>query len=564
MTGVQSGNDWSTQLRSIEAQILNWLGLDSGPAQPSGTTPQPAQGLDQLMASPSPLDRFGTPPGSRYTVRAGDTLTDIARAHGTSVGTLARINGIANPDRIQAGQVLRLPQATARTHTVRPGETLSGIAAQHGTTVNRLARTNNIRDVDVIRPGQQLRLDGPSGTPPHTVRPGRPPAGPAPAAPVSPAAPASPTVAGQINLRAFFDPSRGSASPAAIVIGNAEGTRTPSGGTTSAYNGHVDPGNSAQNRGSFSLQGAAGSTAEQADRTQLARLTGRIPVYEEAARRAGLDPANATLATAYFDLYNQSPTAAARFLNQLDTLRTAGISQASVTDLRFHSFVDRSTGQRFEGAGGGFARIAADRLERAPTEREVQAVIRSDQTRRQNAMARAMTTQGIGTAAPPVPRAPAAPGAPAEAIRFGRNPGLDLPAQTIASANGLYDRIRAQTGHAIHVTSGRRGPDRQAAAMYDNYADGTAPRYANRTAEAEVRATYDAGRAQGLGRAGTVRAMTAVLQAQVDRGVYISRHMSARAIDIRTPPANVVAAIRADPSVQSAAMENDHLHIQFR
>lgn len=43
-----------------------------------------------------------------YTVRGGDTLSGIASRYGTTYQRLAQINGIANPNRIYAGQVLRI------------------------------------------------------------------------------------------------------------------------------------------------------------------------------------------------------------------------------------------------------------------------------------------------------------------------------------------------------------------------------------------------------------------------------------------------------------------------
>lgn len=43
-----------------------------------------------------------------YAVRAGDTLTSIARRFGTSASTLARINAISDPDLIRVGQELRI------------------------------------------------------------------------------------------------------------------------------------------------------------------------------------------------------------------------------------------------------------------------------------------------------------------------------------------------------------------------------------------------------------------------------------------------------------------------
>jgi len=46
-----------------------------------------------------------------YTVLRGDTLSEIAARAGISTGRLAQINGIRDPDRIYAGQLLCLPPA---------------------------------------------------------------------------------------------------------------------------------------------------------------------------------------------------------------------------------------------------------------------------------------------------------------------------------------------------------------------------------------------------------------------------------------------------------------------
>ena len=43
-----------------------------------------------------------------YTVKSGDTLWEISRRYNTSVAKIARLNGIANPDIIYTGQVLRI------------------------------------------------------------------------------------------------------------------------------------------------------------------------------------------------------------------------------------------------------------------------------------------------------------------------------------------------------------------------------------------------------------------------------------------------------------------------
>ena len=50
-----------------------------------------------------------------HTVRAGETLSGIARQYRTTVADLQRLNGIANTNMIRVGQVLRLPNSTIST-----------------------------------------------------------------------------------------------------------------------------------------------------------------------------------------------------------------------------------------------------------------------------------------------------------------------------------------------------------------------------------------------------------------------------------------------------------------
>lgn len=50
--------------------------------------------------------------------------------------------------------------ASADTYTVQSGDTLSQIAANHNTTVDTLVANNNIADSNVIFVGQQVEIDG--------------------------------------------------------------------------------------------------------------------------------------------------------------------------------------------------------------------------------------------------------------------------------------------------------------------------------------------------------------------------------------------------------------------
>ena len=50
-----------------------------------------------------------SPPTISYTVKSGDTLSAIADAHGVSVNEIVQHSNLANPDRLDVGQVLIIP-----------------------------------------------------------------------------------------------------------------------------------------------------------------------------------------------------------------------------------------------------------------------------------------------------------------------------------------------------------------------------------------------------------------------------------------------------------------------
>ena len=95
-------------------------------------------------------------------VRSGETLSDIADRYGVSVGTLMRMNGIRNPDLVQAGRRLQVPGPTVTAgsgrHRVNSGETLSSIASQYQVRSRDLMALNNLRNANHVEVGQTLRL----------------------------------------------------------------------------------------------------------------------------------------------------------------------------------------------------------------------------------------------------------------------------------------------------------------------------------------------------------------------------------------------------------------------
>lgn len=112
-----------------------------------------------------------------YQIRPGDTLSGIAQRYHTSVSALMRANPqVRNPNLIIAGQRLNVPgsgdsfQPAPTTgggrYTVRPGDTLSAIGARFGVSYQAIAQANGIANPNRIYAGQQLTIPGRGGSNP--------------------------------------------------------------------------------------------------------------------------------------------------------------------------------------------------------------------------------------------------------------------------------------------------------------------------------------------------------------------------------------------------------------
>ena len=98
-----------------------------------------------------------------YKVKKGDNLSKIARAYGTNVDDIISINDIPNPSMISINQEIVLPETAnpvkpKNSYTVKSGDTLGKIASRYNTTFKRLADINNIADPNLIQVGQNIIL----------------------------------------------------------------------------------------------------------------------------------------------------------------------------------------------------------------------------------------------------------------------------------------------------------------------------------------------------------------------------------------------------------------------
>lgn len=125
-----------------------------------------------LLASVVPVLAIPTKGSVIHIVRRGETLYSIARRYGVDMWTIARANGITNPNRIYVGQRLVIPTdrpPAGTVHIVQRGETLYSIALRYGVSMWAIARANGIANLNRIYVGQRLVIPG-------TVPPPLPPA----------------------------------------------------------------------------------------------------------------------------------------------------------------------------------------------------------------------------------------------------------------------------------------------------------------------------------------------------------------------------------------------------
>lgn len=112
-----------------------------------------------LLAVLQPDQTAAQSPDDTYVVKQGDTLASIAAELGVPLEVLAATNQLTDLNALNVGQVLLLPEGTARrTVVARPGDTIQAIAEREGQSDLRLAILNNTTPAARLFPGQPIRL----------------------------------------------------------------------------------------------------------------------------------------------------------------------------------------------------------------------------------------------------------------------------------------------------------------------------------------------------------------------------------------------------------------------
>jgi hypothetical protein len=119
--------------------------------------------------------------------------------------------------------------------------------------------------------------------------------------------------------------------------------------------------------------------------------------------------------------------------------------------------------------------------------------------------------------------------------RFTVLSGVTLSPEAADALERIDDAYYKRTGQRLVITSGTRDAARQAKAMYKMIRLGAdiIGLYRNKAAAREIKAAYTKASGAGKPADAVVMAMYDTIRDQISRGVYISAHLRAGAVDIR-------------------------------
>ena len=107
-----------------------------------------------------------------HVVVAGDTLFTLAQQYGVTVEEIAAANNLSNIHSLEIGQQLVIPEPGSETtsateeppsteeriHVVQPGDNLYRIGLQYGFTIEELQAYNNLANPNRLEVGQEIRI----------------------------------------------------------------------------------------------------------------------------------------------------------------------------------------------------------------------------------------------------------------------------------------------------------------------------------------------------------------------------------------------------------------------
>ena len=148
-----SGNTHTVKSGDSLWKIANQYGVTVNELKSLNDLTSDILSIGQVLKIPSSSSSNSS--GSTYTVKAGDSLWNIANQYGITVDELKNLNNLTS-NTLSIGQILKVPNG-GNTYTVKSGDSLWSIANRYGTTVDTLKSLNGLTS-NTLSIGQVLRL----------------------------------------------------------------------------------------------------------------------------------------------------------------------------------------------------------------------------------------------------------------------------------------------------------------------------------------------------------------------------------------------------------------------
>ncbi len=147
----------SSQTMALLQPAVN---IDPNPNKASGIAPVENDTLvsDLAMSSFDDTSEVTNTQISLYTVRTGDTLSEIAHMFNVSVNTIIWANDISKAKGLQVGQSLIILPVTGITYTIKKGDTIKGIVASYKADLAEVLDYNGISLGSTLVPGQTILI----------------------------------------------------------------------------------------------------------------------------------------------------------------------------------------------------------------------------------------------------------------------------------------------------------------------------------------------------------------------------------------------------------------------
>lgn len=136
----------------------------------------PASGVEGTVVEPG---SSGNGSVSVYTVRDGDSLSEIAEMFGVSINTILWANDIKDPKTVTPGTTLVILPVSGIQHNVKSGETLASIARKYDADAGDIAAYNGLdagsgitAGTEIIVPGGRIAIEKPKAKAKTTAKSG--------------------------------------------------------------------------------------------------------------------------------------------------------------------------------------------------------------------------------------------------------------------------------------------------------------------------------------------------------------------------------------------------------